>query len=98
MYKLFDCYCIVNVTIKSTICLIQQSFTITFLFENMNYRIEYTDIKLKTNYLLPRFLEQTDMACQEMIRLGSPGDGGWDMCVLKHFKVQRNECLIYSFG
>lgn len=45
----------------------------------------------------PRFATLKDVYCNDSVRLGQGGDGGWEMCLAGPFRP-ANECLVYSFG
>ena len=43
------------------------------------------------------FVLKTQVECSRVQRLGRPGDGGWDVCLIPPY-LPKKPCLVYSFG
>ncbi|XP_069104830.1 probable methyltransferase-like protein 24 [Argopecten irradians] len=43
------------------------------------------------------YLSTIQLPCKRSLRMGNTLDGGWDVCSEKN-KINRNACLVYSFG
>jgi len=47
--------------------------------------------------LLYRLLAEVHLDCIVIRRVGSVGDGGWDLCTVQPYELTQ-DCLVYSFG
>lgn len=45
-----------------------------------------------------RYLMTTQFLCKQIVRIGKVLDGGWDVCHDMMLKIDRNPCIVYSFG
>ncbi|OWF53498.1 Methyltransferase-like protein 24 [Mizuhopecten yessoensis] len=46
---------------------------------------------------MKRYFNNIQTICGHLKRFGKVNDGGWDVCLEKNL-VQKNNCLVYSFG
>ena len=44
-----------------------------------------------------RFISHRHYNCEDYVRLGDSGDGGWDVCLVDPYRLEK-PCLVYSFG
>lgn len=47
--------------------------------------------------LYHRYINQIQVLCRRVVRIGNIGDGGWEICEDTEFRP-TNPCLVYSFG
>ena len=47
--------------------------------------------------LISRYFSHLHFNCEDYIRLGLSGDGGWDVCLVEPYRFAK-PCLVYSFG
>ncbi|XP_046379299.2 probable methyltransferase-like protein 24 isoform X2 [Haliotis rufescens] len=44
------------------------------------------------------YLTNVQVLCRDKIRMGNIHGGGWDVCVDGHYKLKKDNCIVYSFG
>ncbi|XP_046563538.1 probable methyltransferase-like protein 24 [Haliotis rubra] len=44
------------------------------------------------------YMTNIQVLCRDKIRMGNIHGGGWDICVQGRYKLEKDNCIVYSFG
>ena len=68
---------------------------------SVSHDLAHTDVTNMTSQqrelTLHSVLDNTDTVCHRKLRMGNPGDGGWEICDDEDVRP-RAPCVVYSFG